>query len=109
MKFYDNNWNHGIQLRNTLSTDTQRVRELIKEDIEIKVSLLDKAISLEDSLNTKDQDTRYKIRIIDGVVLSMFSTTKEEKQRGEQIILTTLSKYPNLSSWCSHVRQELSK
>jgi hypothetical protein len=101
-------WVHGFQQRTILDTDTERVRQIMNEGRIIKVSTLDKAISLENSINPADQLKPYKLNIIKSVLRGMTSNKDEDIKTAEQSIKSILSMYPKLSSYVSHIRQQLS-
>lgn len=106
------NFKHGFTQRNEIDTDLKRVREinkaLMNESVLTTKSVIDKAVNLQSNLNDKDSEIKKaKSQIIDSVLKLDNATDDETTAQAEQVIKTILSKYPFLSSYVSHVRNEL--
>lgn len=112
-KMNTNNWKHGFTQRTAINTDIERVREinkaLLNESYNTTIKTIDKAVNLQTAINDKDEAIRKAKRtIIDNVLKLDNSNDESTTNDAEQVIRTILSKYPNLSGYVSHIRQELS-
>jgi hypothetical protein len=108
----ERNYKHGFTQRTAINTDIQRVREinkaLISESYTTTIKTIDKAVNLQTAINDKDEAIRKAKRtIIDNVLKLDNSNDESTTNDAEQVIRTILSKYPNLSGYVSHIRQEL--
>ena len=108
----DKNYTHGFTQRNELSTDLERVIEInkamIRESYTTTIKTIDKAVNLQTAINDKDEAIRKAKRTIIDMVLKLDNANDESTTTdAEQTIRTILSKYPTLSGYVSHIRQEL--
>ncbi len=107
------NYENGTPRRTILdNTDFERIIEinkaLIKESYSTTKSVIDKAVNLQSSITDKDEVIRNAKRMIIDSVLKLDnandSTTSAD---AEQVLKTILSKYPTLSGYVAHIRNEL--
>jgi hypothetical protein len=107
------NYENGTPRRTILdNTDFERIIEInkamIKESYSTTKNIIDKAVSLQSSINDKDNEImNAKRKIIDNVLKLDNSNDESTTNDAEQQLKTILSKYPTLSGYVSHIRQEL--
>lgn len=106
------NYNHGFTQKNELNTDILRVidinKKMITESYTANISDIDKAINLQTKITDKEPSIKQaKQNIIDNVLKSIKANDQHTYNDAEQVIKSVLSRYPNLSSYVAHIRNEL--
>lgn len=108
----ERNYKHGFTQRTNLDTDLERVIEInkaiIKESYSTTKNVIEKAVNMQSAINDKDEAIRKAKRTIIDMVLKLYNSNDESTTtEAEQTIRTVLSKYPHLSGYVAHTRQEL--
>lgn len=108
----ERNYKHGFTQRTNLDTDLERVIEInkamIRESYSTTKNVIEKAVNMQSAITDKDNEIKKAKRTIIDMVLKLDNATDESTTTdAEQTIRTILSKYPTLSGYVSHIRQEL--
>ncbi|CAA9195060.1 hypothetical protein [Flavobacterium collinsii] len=94
-------WKHGFKQRTGLDTDSDRVKEIIKENYEPKNNRVDKAIRLSESVTGRDSImVLTKKELIDLI----FKGGEDAERQIKKILVKNDGK---LNGFVSHIRQEL--
>ena len=105
-------YKHGFTQRTNLDTDLERVIEInkamIRESYSTTKNVIEKAVNMQSAINDKDNEIKKAKKTIIDMVLKLDNATDERTTNdAEQTIRTVLSKYPHLSGYVAHTRQEL--
>lgn len=105
-------YKHGFTQRTNLDTDLERVIEINKamkrESYSTTKNVIEKAVNMQSAITDKDNEIKKAKRTIIDMVLKLDNSNDESNTtEAEQTIRTVLSKYPHLSGYVAHTRQEL--